>query len=115
MTLPGGPTMPLDVAATHTIRETQARLGLAPVMPRAPLTDKERRDASDLFKQGAVCAFCAAIHVGASSPACPRLASGKLNGDGAVVEFAFWPDGQWDQSRVVFAADVAEEEGGDAE
>lgn len=109
MTLPGGATMPLDLAANVAIRETQQRLGLAPAV-RAPMTAAEKREAHALVKAGNTCVFCAGLHVGASGPACPRLASGKLNGDGTVTEFAFWRDGDWDTSRVVFAADVEDEE-----
>jgi hypothetical protein len=81
----------------------------------------------------AACRFCAALHPGASTAACPRLATFKLNGDLDVTEGSFWPSGatetvvttnaegnvlsvtqtsrsDWDLSRVVFADDLAEEE-----
>lgn len=76
---------------------------------------------------------CASFHPGASTPACPRLATFELNGDGKVIKGSFWPDGatedaietdgegkvrtvthhrssSWDTSRVVAVADVAEDE-----
>jgi len=115
MTMPRGYTVnPLDQAARDTIRTAQHLLAPAatsalPAAARPALTDQEKRDAGELVSAGKMCAFCAGLHVGASTPACPRLAAGKVNGDGIVTEFSFWPDGQWDTSRIVFVADVAED------
>jgi hypothetical protein len=81
----------------------------------------------------AACRFCSAIHPGASTAACPRLATFELNGDFDVIKGSFWPSGatetvvttdgsgkvlsvtqtsrnDWDTTRVVFADDLAEEE-----
>jgi hypothetical protein len=106
VTLPGSP---LDHLAVEAIQGAQLRLGL--ISPRPTLTDVEKREAGELVRDGQTCRFCAGLHVGASGPACPRLAAGKLNGDGDVVEFTFWPDGKWSTDRVVFVADVADETG----
>jgi hypothetical protein len=101
-----GGVPPLEAAANTVIRDLQ-RVTYTPVGP--PLTPAERQEAAKLVREGLTCQFCAGLHAGPSSPACPRLASGKLNGDGAVIEFTFWPDGQWDTSRVRFVADLADE------
>jgi hypothetical protein len=82
-----------------------------PIPPR-PLTKDEKKEATAAAKE-IVCIFCAGIHAGPSSPACPRLASGKLNGDGNLTEFTYWADKDWEDSRVnrvVFLEDVAEED-----
>lgn len=102
---------PLELAASSVIRDVQ-RVVTHPAMPATPVTplDKEQRhEAYDIVKKGLSCVFCAGIHAGASTPACPRLASGKVNGDGTVVEFTFWRHGQWDTSRVIFVADLEDE------
>jgi hypothetical protein len=102
--------------------------------PVKTLTEEEKagalRDAAT-----AACRSCAAIHPGASTAACPRLATFKLNGDFDVIEGSFWPSGatetvvttdgsgkvlsvtqtsrsDWDTARVIFIEDVAEEEDG---
>lgn len=102
------PPSPLDHLAGQVIHGTQQRL-LPTITSRPALDAAERRDADELISHGNVCRFCAGLHVGANSPACPRLAGGKLNGDGAVVEFTFWPPHEWDTSRVVFP-DALEDE-----
>lgn len=102
----------------------------APPVP--PLSAGEKEQAlKDAASQA--CRFCASLHPGASTAACPRLATFKLNGDGAVIEGSYWPSGvseeeivlngkgetvqttlrrrsDWDTSSVVAAADLAEEE-----
>lgn len=109
MTTPtGGGQSPFDLAAQSALGALSgARPPLSPLLTRPPLTLAERRDAADAIKAGGLCRFCGGIHVGASTPACPRLASGKLNGDGDIVEFAFWPT--WDATRVVFPEDAEDE------
>jgi hypothetical protein len=144
VTTPGVPVSPgfppLEHAAQSALRAAQQRLdaftGKAPVFP-PPLTREEREEA--LKDAGSTaCCFCAAWHPGASTAACPRLATFKLNGDGQVVEGTFWPDGvtdsavevdgdgkvraatyhrtdSWDTTRVVRVSDAAEEEPEDGE
>jgi hypothetical protein len=71
------------------------------------LTTDERTEAEAALAD--MCRLCAGIHAG-SDLACPRLASFKLDGDGNVREGTFWRDGEWDTSRVLFAADAVEED-----
>ena len=141
MTTPGVPSSPgfppLEHAAQAAIRAAQDRLGVL-TRPRGPypprLSAEEREEA---LKAAATdtCLFCAALHEGASTPACPRLATFKLNGDGKVIEGSFWPDlvsdtateldeagnvravthaehRGWDTSRVVRVSDAAEDGSG---
>jgi hypothetical protein len=84
------------------------------------------------------CLFCGALHHGASTPTCPRLATFELNGDGQVVKGSFWPEGvsdaaveldgdgkvravtfhrhdEWNTSQIMRAADAAEEDSGQRE
>ena len=102
--------------------------------PRPVLTPEEREDALKRADEGETCRFCASFHAGASTPACPRLATFELNGDGQVIKGSFWPEGvsdsaveldgegavravtfhkhdEWDTSQIVRAADAAEEDG----
>lgn len=101
MSLSGGDQSQLESVAMSAISGAQ-RLFSSP--PRLPMSDQEKQDVEKAAKDGAICLFCGGIHVGISSPACPRLASGKLNGDGVVTEFTFW--NSWDASRVIFPEDV---------
>ena len=140
MTNPGVPTSPgfpaLDPVAQQAIRAAQSRLdvltrGKFP-FPVRQLTEDEKAEALKTAKDDA-CKFCAALHPGASTAACPRLATFKVNNDGIVIEGSFWPegvtdseitmDGQgnvtsvthrehvgWNTARVVFVSDVADDE-----
>lgn len=112
MTMPqagGTPHSQLDLAALAAVGTAQRLLNGA---PRLPISREERDEIEKVAENGGVCRFCAGIHAGGSTPACPRLASGKLNGDGDVVEFTFWPT--WDASRVVYPEDVEDESEEDA-
>lgn len=106
----GGPVSPLDSVARAVTHGAQDKIAHLQPKPTLPLTQQEKKEAEDAVKAGAVCVFCARIHPGASSPACPRLASGKVNGDGTVIEFTFWQDGSWDTSRSVPVEDLEEDE-----
>ena len=79
---------------------------LMPKAERPELTDKDRRELSEAIAAGAMCRCCAGVHAG-TELACPRLAAFELDGDGKVRAGAFWPDGQWDTSRVVFAEEAS--------
>ena len=140
MTNPGVPASPgfpaLDRTAQQAIHAAQSRLdvltrGSFP-FPVKKLTDEEKEDALKSAKDE-ICLLCGGLHAAPNTPACPRVASFELNGDGKLVKGTFWPDGMkdsvveldadgktvgvryeqhagWDTSRVVFAADLAEEE-----
>jgi hypothetical protein len=104
MTMPGASPSPhsqLDLAALAAVSSAQRLLGS---QPRLPISRAEREELEKVAADGGLCRFCAGIHAGSSTPACPRLASGKLNGDGDVIEFTYWPT--WDASRVVYPEDV---------
>lgn len=113
------------------IARARAFPGGVPPYPPQLSTEQKEQALREAAQQA--CRFCATIHPGASSPACPRLATFKLNGDFEVIEGSFWPDGvsetvtgldgngnvvsvtqrtrsEWDTSRVVAPADLAEEE-----
>ena len=141
MTTPGVHTSPglppLEEPARAALRAAQERLAGFTHRPPLPMPREEREEA---LKDAAdtACLFCSAWHPGASTPACPRLATFKLNGDLKVIEGSFWPDGasesaietdgngvpkvvtyrvssSWDTSRVVPVTDVAEEDGTEEE
>jgi len=109
MTLPqgggGAPQSQLDLAALAAVSSAQR---LLTGQPRLPVSREDREELEQVAADGGLCRFCAGIHAGASTPACPRLAAGKLNGDGDVVEFSYWQS--WDASRVVYPEDVDEED-----
>jgi hypothetical protein len=106
----GGPVNPLDSVARGVVHGAQDLIQNLKPRPTLPLTAEEKKEAEDAIKAGAICVFCASLHPGASSPACPRLASGKVNGDGKVTEFTFWQDGLWDNSRLVHVEDLDDDD-----
>jgi len=134
-TSPGTPIF--DQVAQSAIAQARARMeGFT--RPRPPLTPDQRKEALEAAEEGAACKFCAGLHAGASTPACPRLATFELNGDGQVIKGAFWPEGvsdsaveldgegavravtfhkhdEWDTEKVVSVADAAEEDDAEAE
>lgn len=137
MTAPGVPASPgfppLEHAAQAALHAAQQRLdAFTGRRPAFPMPREEREEALKDAAQSA-CLFCASWHPGASTPACPRLATFELNGDGKVVKGSFWPDKTseaaietnaegkvvavtwhehrgWDDSKVVPVADIAEDE-----
>jgi hypothetical protein len=115
----GQPPM-LDGAAQQAIHAARQRAGLdQPPLQRFPppsrlLTGQERADAAERGKQDG-CQLCGGIHPMPNMPACPRVAEFKCNADGLVIEAKFWPDGDWDSSRVLFLVDAAEPDDGQGE
>lgn len=83
-----------------------------PFAARKPvtLTDADKAAIADALANGGqgLCAACGAIHVKPSTPACPRLATWELNGDGSLKAGSNWPDGWWDSSRVLYPEDASE-------
>lgn len=138
MTHPGVPASPgfppLEHAAQSAIRAAQDRLGVLTRGNPFPQLPKEEREKALEEAGETACSFCASWHPGASTAACPRLATFELNGDGKVVKGSFWPSGvtdsaveldgdgkvravthhksdQWDTSLVLRVQDAAEEDG----
>lgn len=126
---------PLERTAQSAINAARARLdvltGKGPGFPQ--LSPEEKKEALEEAGKGGACAFCASLHAGASTAACPRLATFELNGDGRVVKGSFWPEGvsdeevimdgdgkilqvtirrhdDWNTGKVLAVADAAEEE-----
>lgn len=138
MTTPGVPTSPgfppLEGPARDALRMARERLEAFPGRrPRFPPMPREEREEALKDAAQTACLFCSSFHPGASTPACPRLATFELNGDGKVIKGSFWPDKTseaaietnaegkvvavtwhehrgWDDSKVVPVADVAEDE-----
>lgn len=120
MTFPPGPggrgANPFDLPAGNVIGTARAAMDpRAQYRPPPSLTKEEKAEARD---KALICTFCAAIHPLPSSPACPRIASCELNGDGDVIKAAFWKPGEWEYEykpspRVLPATAVAEEEDSD--
>lgn len=102
----------LDRPAEAAINAARDRAGLLG-KPRFPLpvralTPQERDDALDQAAKNA-CTLCGGLHAAPNTPACPRIRTFRLDGDGRVAEGSFWQDGEFDASRILFVADVAEE------
>ena len=143
MTHPGVPVSPgfpgLEGPAQQAIRMAQDRLGVLTrgqfPFPVKKLSDEEKEDALKSAKDDA-CYLCGAFHAAPNTPACPRVATFRLDGDGRLVEGSFFPsaisdsavdldsEGKvigvhhethvgWDTSRVVFISDVADDAAGD--
>jgi hypothetical protein len=103
----------LEGAAASAIHAARDRAGLDqaprfPVAVRRALTAQERAAAEETAKDS-TCGLCGGLHPAPNMPACPRVAEFETNADGRVIKGRFWPDGDWDTSRVLFVADAAEE------
>lgn len=116
MTTPGVPASHgrplLESAAEQAISAARARAGIgqAPRFPfpqRHKLTEQDREAAKEAAK--AACTLCGGLHAGPNTPACPRIRTFKLDGDGRVVEGEFWQDGMFDAGRILFVADALDE------
>jgi hypothetical protein len=101
-----GPGRPLlENAAAATIAAARQRIGPGRAFPPPPpqnLTAEERAEAVDVISKGGGCPCCGGIHA-AEDYGCPRLSWFRRDADGMLVEGAFFPDGQWDSERVIFA------------
>ena len=140
MTHPGVPVSPgfpgLEGPAQQAIRMAQDRLGVLTrarfPLPVKTLTEDEKAEALKSAKDD-ICLLCGGLHPAPNTPACPRLATFECNPDGRITKGSFWPDGMedsavdldaegnvigvhheqhrgYDTSRIVFAADLAEED-----
>jgi hypothetical protein len=145
MTYPGVPTSPgfpaLDPVAQQAIKMAQSRLDVLTrarfPLPVKTLTEDEKAEALKSAKDD-LCLLCGGLHAAPNTPACPRISSFECNPDGRIIRGTFWPDGMtdsavdldaegkvigvhhefhrsWDTSRVVLAADLAEEDNGEDE
>lgn len=68
--------------------------------------DSERKQRFFVFQ----CQFCGGIHTGA----CPKVKSRRHYESGAVREVVFFPDGEWDDSAVIWFEDVFDDGEADA-
>lgn len=107
----GGQGPPLEGVAEQTLSAMRGQLG--PQRPLVPLTPEERAEAEEAAQANRTCLYCGGFHAAPSTPACPRLATFKLDPDGKVVEGTFWGPGttSWAEGRVVLAEDAQEEAG----
>lgn len=117
MTVPYGPGAstswggrgqpPLDHPAGQAIAAVQGVLAQRQV-PR--LTPAEREEAQKAAEDEAqVCRYCIGLHKLPNGPGCPRIASFKVNGDGALTEVTYWPGKRWARGRVVLLEDAHED------
>jgi hypothetical protein len=145
MTYPGVPASPgfppLEGVGQQAIRMAQDRLGVLTrgqfPLPVKQLSEEEKTEALKSAKDD-ICMYCGGLHPAPNTPACPRISSFELNPDGKLIKGTFWPDGisdstvdldkdgnllgvhhevhhGYDASRIVFAADLAEEDNGEDE
>ena len=143
MTHPGVPVSPgfpgLEGPAQQAIRMAQDRLGVLTrgqfPFPVKKLSDEEKEDALKSAKDDA-CYLCGAFHAAPNTPACPRVATfrlergrqagGRLLFPSAISDSAVDLDSEgkvigvhhethvgWDTSRVVFISDVADDAAGE--
>jgi hypothetical protein len=143
MTHPGVPVSPgfpaLDHTAQEAIRMARDRLDVLTrarfPLPVKTLTEDEKAEALKSAKDD-ICILCGGLHAAPNTPACPRISSFELNPDGRITKGTFWPDSitdsavdldkdgnvigshhemhnGWDTSRVILAADLAEEDNGE--
>jgi hypothetical protein len=96
----------IDRAGAHRKPEFTSR------QPRR-LPEPDRAEAAAILSAGGGCELCGGLHAGAEL-ACPRLASFRLNGDGAITEGTYWPNGQWENPERVILPEDAEERADDA-
>jgi len=101
-----------DALAQDVIAEARGdrRRYVPPPQAEPPLTEQEKAEAEKAARAALVCRFCLGFHALPNSPGCPRLASFRLDGDGAVVEGTLLGGTKWAEGRVVFLADVKEDD-----
>jgi hypothetical protein len=103
--------------------------------PVKNLSEEEKAEALKTAKDD-TCYLCGALHTAPNTPACPRVMTFECNPDGRIIKGSFWPEGvsdeeitldaeggvvsvtvrrrrEWSTDRVVFAADLAEDENSD--
>ena len=79
-------------------------------MADTDLTPEQRLEAQRVF-EGKVpgvtpCVHCGGVHL----RACRRVHRVRWHTDGTVLEAEYWPDGQWDESGIVWPEDAYEEQ-----
>lgn len=82
---------------------------------RQALSEEEKAEARRIFAAGGddsrICSFCGGFHL----RACPRVSelewhdSGGAN-PGHMKRVAFWPEGSWDDSYVIWPDELADVE-----
>lgn len=84
------------------------------------LSEEEKAEARRIFsaagtENSQICSFCGGFH----HRACPRVSSFELyeakgQTPGGLKQVAFWPEGSWDDSYIVWPEDIGDDDGGDS-
>ena len=106
---------PLEGHASAALAAVRGRMaGGRPQFPQPrQLSADEEAQVLQTVAEGGSCACCGGVHF-AADYGCPRLASFRRDADGMIVEGTYWPDGQWDSSKIMFAHPETAGEAGDA-
>ena len=75
-----------------------------------PLTPEEKAEARKPAARSGACFLCGCEHALPNTPACPRLASFEVDGEGRVKAGTFRPGKKWAKGLAVFIADLLEED-----
>ncbi len=110
----GGRMPPFEPLARSAIDAARARAGIgnpyAVPAAHAILSEEERAAAQKAAEDEAkVCTLCGGIHPLPGKPACPRLATFEIDGDGRVTKGTFFEGTAWAEGKVVFPADAHED------
>ena len=102
---------PFEDQAAHSIAAVRGERR-RPVPP-PPLTEDDKAEAAKVGQAGLYCGLCGGAHAMPSTPACPRLASFELDGEGKLKAGTFWPGLKWAKGRVALIEDLHEKESAD--
>jgi hypothetical protein len=103
---------PFEDAAAATIAAARGQQR-RPVLPAQPLTEEDKAEAAKVAQAKLYCTLCGGAHAMPSTPACPRLSSFELDGDGKLKAGTFWPGLKWAKGRVALIEDLHEKDGND--
>lgn len=104
---------PFEDAAAATIAAARGERRRPVTVPQ-PLTEEDKAEAAKVEQARLYCTLCGGAHAMPSTPACPRLASFELDGEGKLRAGTFWPGLKWAKGRVALIEDLHEKESADA-
>ena len=105
---------PLEGHASAALAAVRGRMstGRPQFPPPRQLSAEEEAQVLQTVAEGGSCPCCGGVHFAADF-GCPRLSSFRRDADGMLVEGTYWPDSQWDKSKIMFADPDARAEGTD--